>query len=71
MYRIQKQVTTEALMMLKRDRRREIDAVIDYFGEWRGSICGSTPSGSGDVQRVHRLESSVPLGDRQRGTRIP
>ena len=35
MYRIQKQVTTEALMMFKRDRRREIDAVIDYFGEWR------------------------------------
>ena len=35
MYRIQKQVTTEALMMFKRDRRREIDEVIDYFGEWR------------------------------------
>jgi len=35
MYLIQKQVTTEALMMFKRDRCREIDAVIDYFGEWR------------------------------------
>jgi hypothetical protein len=29
-------VTKEALMMFKRDRRREIDAVIDYFGESRG-----------------------------------
>ncbi len=35
MYSVQKQVTTGALMMFKRDRRREIDAVIDYFGEWR------------------------------------
>ena len=35
MYRIQQQATTDALMMFKRDRRREIDAVIDYFGEWR------------------------------------
>jgi len=35
MYRIQQQATTEALMMFKRDRRREIDAVIDYFGEAR------------------------------------
>jgi len=35
MYRIQQQATKKALMMFKRDRRREIDAVIDYFGEWR------------------------------------
>ena len=33
MYRIQQQATTETLF--KRDRRREIDAVIDYFGESR------------------------------------
>lgn len=25
-------VTTEAVMMFRRDRRRQIDAVIDYFG---------------------------------------
>jgi len=35
MYRVQKPVTKEALMIFKRDRRREIDAVIDYFGEPR------------------------------------
>jgi hypothetical protein len=35
MYGIQRQVTKDALRMFKRDRRREIDAVIDYFGESR------------------------------------
>ena len=33
MYRIQQQATKKAVMMFKQDRRREIDAVIDYFGE--------------------------------------
>ena len=33
MYRIRQQATKKAVMMFKRDRRREIDAVIDYFGE--------------------------------------
>lgn len=35
MHRDWKQVTSEAVMMFRRDRRREIDAVIDYFGETR------------------------------------
>ena len=32
MYQVQKPVTKETRMIFKRDRRREIDAVIDYFG---------------------------------------
>ena len=32
MHQAQREAAMEALMMFKRDRRREIDAVIDYFG---------------------------------------
>jgi hypothetical protein len=50
-------------MMLRRDRRRPIDTVIDYFGEWGEARGASAPSDAGSDRRVadvHRLAGSLP-----------
>ena len=63
MYRVQKPVTKEALVIFKRDRRREIDAVIDYFGEARTSPAlqpRSAPDGPRYVTASDRFACATP-----------